>query len=234
MLEHAAQRGDIAVVGHGQDQIVLLARGGCERAFSRTQGIGGGELQPDMAARDEALELARRALGDDPATVKDRDPVGELVGLLQILGSEEDRDALGRQSADRIPHGAPAARIQTGRGVVEEDHPRGADERHGQIQPPSHPAGVGRHRLAGGVGQVEHVEQLAHPASPRLATQMVQIQSAQMATTGQCPAPRGPFGTERPCGSARGARSEVRGRRWSLPSELRLSMMRPCPIPLRS
>ena len=52
LLEHAAQRGDIAVVGHAQDQVVLLARAGRERALGRVQGIRVGELQPDMAARD--------------------------------------------------------------------------------------------------------------------------------------------------------------------------------------
>ena len=175
LLEHSAQRGDIAVVGHAQDQVVLLARAGRERALGRVQGIRVGELQPDMAARDASLELARRALGDDPATVKDRDPVGELVGLVQVLGGEEDRDALGRQPADGIPHGAPTARIQAGRGLVEEDHPRGADQRHRQVKPPPHPARVGGNRPAGGVRQVEPAEQLGHSASSRGATQMVQI-----------------------------------------------------------
>ena len=51
-----------------------------------------------MAAGDAPLELVRRALGDDPAAVEDRDPVGELVGLLQVLGREEDRHAVGGES----------------------------------------------------------------------------------------------------------------------------------------
>src|SRR5262249_43793736 len=52
-----------------------------------------GEPEPDVPAGDHALELVGRALGDQRAVVKQRDPVGELVGLLQVLGGEEDRDA---------------------------------------------------------------------------------------------------------------------------------------------
>ena len=55
LLEQAAQRGDIAVVGNAQDQVVFLARDGRERALSRAQGIRGGELKQDMAARDPPL-----------------------------------------------------------------------------------------------------------------------------------------------------------------------------------
>ena len=45
------------------------------------------------------------ALGDDAAVVEDRDPVGELVGLVEVLRGEEDRDAVGDQVADDLPHG---------------------------------------------------------------------------------------------------------------------------------
>jgi hypothetical protein len=68
-----------------------------------------GELQPDVAARDAALELVRGALGDHPAVVQQGDPVGQLVGLLQVLGGEEDRDPAGDQVADDLPH-APGGR----------------------------------------------------------------------------------------------------------------------------
>ena len=45
--------------------------------------------------------------------VQDGDPVGQLVGLLQVLGGEEDRDAvLADQVTDDLPHRAPAARVE--------------------------------------------------------------------------------------------------------------------------
>ena len=48
----------------------------------------------DRRPADLRLQLRRRPLGDDRAVVDDPDPVGERVGLLQVLGREEDRDAL--------------------------------------------------------------------------------------------------------------------------------------------
>ena len=97
LVEQPAQRGDAAVVGHPQDRACpRRATAVVERAPRRAQGLRRGELQPHVAARDASLELLRRALGDDPAAVEDRDPVGELVGLVQVLGGEEDRDAARR------------------------------------------------------------------------------------------------------------------------------------------
>ena len=59
-----------------------------------------------MAAGDPPLELVRGALGDDPAVVEDGDPVGELVGLVEVLRGEEDRDAAGGELADARPTSA--------------------------------------------------------------------------------------------------------------------------------
>ncbi|MDH6626516.1 hypothetical protein M2271_004333 [Streptomyces sp. LBL] len=52
-------------------------------------GVPQHHIDPDAAGH--RLELVRRAVGDDPAGVDDRDPVGELVGLLQVLGGQQDR-----------------------------------------------------------------------------------------------------------------------------------------------
>ncbi len=45
-----------------------------------------------------------------------------------------------------VPHRAAAARVEPGRGLVEEDHLRRADQRHRQVEAAAHPARVGRHR----------------------------------------------------------------------------------------
>jgi hypothetical protein len=42
-----------------------------------------------MASGNPPLEFAGSARGDDPAVVEDRDPVGELVGLIQVLRGQE-------------------------------------------------------------------------------------------------------------------------------------------------
>ena len=51
------------------------------------------DADDDHVLADAALELVRRALGDQPAVVDDADPVGQLVGLLEVLRGEEDRHA---------------------------------------------------------------------------------------------------------------------------------------------
>jgi hypothetical protein len=48
------------------------------------------------AGPDRRLQLPGRSLGDHPAVVDDRDPLGELVGLFQVLRAEQDGRALPR------------------------------------------------------------------------------------------------------------------------------------------
>ena len=57
------------------------------------------ELERDRVAAQLALERVRRALGDDPAAVDDRERVGELVGLLEVVRRQQDRQlSCARQS----------------------------------------------------------------------------------------------------------------------------------------
>ena len=44
----------------------------------------------DRRRREELLQLGEGAVGDDPALVQDRDPVGELLGLVEVLRGEQD------------------------------------------------------------------------------------------------------------------------------------------------
>ena len=133
------------------------------------------ELHPHVAAWDPPLQLLGGALSDDPAVVENRDPVGEMVRLVQILGRQKDRDPVGDQLADAVPHRAAAAGIEPGRRLVEKDHLRRADERHRQIQPAAHAARVGRHRAPGGVDELEPFKQLGDPRRSSGAAEVVQI-----------------------------------------------------------
>jgi hypothetical protein len=45
------------------------------------------ELQPNVPAWDQPFELVGGSLGNKLALVEQRDPVGELVGLLEVLSS---------------------------------------------------------------------------------------------------------------------------------------------------
>ena len=82
------------------------------------------------------------------AVVEHRDPVGEAVRLLQVLRGEEDGHAVGHEVADDLPHRAPAARVQAGGRLVEEDDPRVGDQAHREVEPAPHAARVGGGGLA--------------------------------------------------------------------------------------
>ena len=76
---------------------------------------------------DRRLELAAGALGDDPAVVDDRDAVGQLVGLVEVLRGQQHRRAVGRPAPGRCPRPGcgcagrgrwSARRGRAGRGVT--------------------------------------------------------------------------------------------------------------------
>ena len=75
----------------------------------------------DGRPADLGLERVRRALGDDLAGVDDPDPVGERVGLLEVLGGEEDGHALvGGEPRDLVPERGAALHVEAGGRLVEE------------------------------------------------------------------------------------------------------------------
>ena len=121
------------------------------------------------------FEFAGGAFGDDSAAVENGDPVGEPVGLVEVLRRQQDRGAGGDEVADVLPDGAAAARVEPGGGLVEEDHLRRADEGHGQVEPAKHSAGVGRYRPARRLDEIEALEQLANALPAGGSTEVVQI-----------------------------------------------------------
>ena len=61
---------------------------------------------------------------------------------------------------DLLPQRGPALRIEAGRRLVEEQHPRPVDERQGQVEAALHPARVPADAAVGGTGQLHPLEQL--------------------------------------------------------------------------
>ena len=63
--------------------------------------------------------------GDDRAGVDDQDAVAERVGLVEVVGGEEDRrPPLLAQPADVLPEVGPRLRVEPGGRLVEEDQAR--------------------------------------------------------------------------------------------------------------
>ena len=86
------------------------------------------------------LELVRSALRDQEPVVDDGDPLGQPVGLVEVLRRQEHRRPARDEALDRVPERDPAARVEPGRRLVQEDHGRLGDEGAGEVEPPSHPA----------------------------------------------------------------------------------------------
>ena len=76
------------------------------------------------------LERRRRAVGDDAAVVEDDDAVGDLVGLVEIVGGEQHRPTLGRGAPHVVPERPAALDIHRDRRLVEEHEIRVARDRH--------------------------------------------------------------------------------------------------------
>ena len=98
-----------------------------------------------------------------PAVVDHDDVVGERVRLVEVLRGEQHGDAVRDESADRPPHALPAARVEPGRRLVEEQHRRPHDEAGREVEAPAHAAGVALDHAVGGVDELELLEQLAGP-----------------------------------------------------------------------
>ena len=95
---------------------------------------------PSLAAPGDPVargaERVRRALGEDPPVLEDRDAVGQRLRLVQVVRGQHDGLAEVAQRADHVPGGAPGAGIEARRRLVEEDQLRVADQREREVQPP--------------------------------------------------------------------------------------------------
>ena len=174
-VEHGPQGPDAAVGRDLERELVVVARHLAKAAGGRVELARVGELQADVAAGDAAFQLAGGSLGHQLPAVENREPVGELVRLFQVLRGEQDRDAAGHEVADDLPHRVAAARVQAGGRLVEEDDAGVADQGHRQIESAPHAPRVGGGRLPGRVDQIEAVEQGSRAKPPFRSAQVVQV-----------------------------------------------------------
>jgi hypothetical protein len=138
--------------------------------------LGASHHDLDGVAADSGLELVRRATGYDRAVVDDDQVVAELVGLLQVLGGEDDRGSLPHQVAHRPPHPDPAGRIEPGRRLVQKEDRRSVGHAGSQVEPPAHAPRVGPDRAVRRVLELELPEQLVGTAASGSRGDVVQPQ----------------------------------------------------------
>ena len=85
----ASAHGAVSAAGSGSSWTAPSSRARIASACGALLGVEQAHVQ--RAGADRRLQLAGRALGDHLAVVDHGDPVGELVGLVEVLRAEQDR-----------------------------------------------------------------------------------------------------------------------------------------------
>ncbi len=158
--------GRVALVDIEADELVLAARLADEGLIA-----DGGQdplaiavdAERDHVAGDLALERVGRALRDDHPVVDDREPVGERVGLLEVVRRQEDGRAVLAEGADLIPHAGARLGVEAGRRLVEEQHLRPVDDAEPDVESTPHPARVRAGRPVRGGLEVQCGQHLGRP-----------------------------------------------------------------------
>ena len=105
-------------------------------------------------------EVVGRAPGDDPAGGDHRDPVGELLGLVHVVGGQQDGLAEVAEALDHLPGGAAGGGVEAGGRLVEEEQLGVADERDRDVEPPLLAAGQAPGALIGLLGESDELDRL--------------------------------------------------------------------------
>ena len=101
-----------------------------EEGRGGSEGLGGDvKMVPDA---EGPLDVVRRPEDEELSFAHDGDSVGELVGLLEVVGGEEDRFVLLFELLEEISDGAAGDGVEAGGGLVEEEDVGAADQRAGE------------------------------------------------------------------------------------------------------
>ena len=79
-------------------------------------------------------QLVRAAKRDHPPVAQHGDPVGEALGLLDVVGGQQDRGARPAQVVDQVPGVMPGRRVEARGRLVEEQQIGRADDAEGEVQ----------------------------------------------------------------------------------------------------
>src|SRR4051794_13492281 len=171
LVERSHDRSDLGRSAGDGDREVAAIRGRPVIAEPRHHLVGKlqvgplDERQVEMRAPDLGLQHRGRALGDDPPAADDPDAVGQLIGLLEVLRREEDRRPLVAQPPDLLPERDPARGVEACCRLVEEQHLGRMDQRHREIEPPAHPAGVRADPALRRLAEPDAIDQVRRPVA---------------------------------------------------------------------
>ena len=115
-----------------------------------------------LARRVLGDELARAPLGDDLRLVHDHEAVAQLLGLVHVVGRQDQRHALLLEPVQAVPEQVPRLRVEARGRLVEQQQVRLVDEAPGDRQAPLHPARERLHLVARALRQLHEVEELVH------------------------------------------------------------------------
>lgn len=111
----------------------------------------------------------RRTATDNPASMHDRQPVGQLLRFLQVVGGQQHGRSPVQQFAHEVPRATSALGIEPCGRFVEEEHFRSAENRQREVEPASFATGELADGDARAMCEVDELESLLDGA-PRLGS----------------------------------------------------------------
>ena len=118
--------------------------------------------------RELASELVGTAISDDASLVEHENPVGDLFGLVQVVGRHQDGRVLEvGQPVDEIVEVATCVRIEASSGFVEKDELRATDDADRHVEATPLPARQGHDLGVRGFCQTDDLDELVHVPRPR-------------------------------------------------------------------
>ena len=129
----------------------------------------GGKPETDRRLPDVApTQRFGGALGDDPARVDHRHPVGQGLGLVHVVGGEDHRGAPTGHRPDEIPGAASSRGVEPGGGLVQHEQLRVPDDPEAEVEAPLLATRERLDPASALVSEPDELEHLVHGAGPRV------------------------------------------------------------------
>ena len=150
------------------------------------------EADHGARGRGSAPSSSVAALGDDPAVAQDRHPVGEVLGLVHVVGGEEDGLAERLQPLDHVPGVAAGGRVEAGGRLVEEDQVGVADDPDRDVGAAFLPAGEGADARVALLAEADQLDRLLDRARRRGRSVAKSAIASRTVRAGRARTPAGP------------------------------------------